>query len=595
MSTGWCHGRRVSHSLIGIVLAWGAGCGGEMEQGGFGVPEFPEAEEIQRIKDQPLPAEDRVFADVGLDLEQWELEGPLPSRTSTVAYRGNDIASRVLAQQVQAYGTDARTTEGMACVAHQVGKLMLAHGQTPSSTLEGFILARCGAAVGGVDLLTWRTSQGRLDDAAAEPMIEDAFAHPRRELGGHPDSVLGAWYGGTEHESLLVLAHGRATLGLAPVPMDARGLQYVTVQGTKPRGVELVTGVATSGESGFGTCRVVEGEDDRSRAFTLHCPVLASDSATLIDLVENRRRRALGSRAATLFVSPDGTLPGTYREPRFASVAAVDAASASQIGETINDLRLVHGLGPVALEVAQSQEVSALLPHFMAAIHDDSQADVADTIMLHLIGGRYVESAIRDAQCLHFTTTTEAGKGVDRAIVRETLFPMVRSTLLDPKAQSIAIGVRANEAGDVAAVMLSTYDQVDAREYPLLDERLFAQLDRARAERGLPPATRLPDAESNAVLDHTMGRLELGTDLEGVLDSMLERISRVYPELQVGYTLEGIDPDDARVAAWPEALLDAETAGVLLRVGQYAVRGSRWVVELVVITYVVPPSSPVGY
>lgn len=578
-----------------VALAWAAGCGGELEQGGFGVPEFPDAKEIEDIKQQPVPSEDRVFADVGVDLEQWELEGPLPSRTSATAYRGNDVASRVLARRIQSYGNDARTTEGMACVAHQVGKLMLAHGQAPSSTLEGFILARCGAAVGGVELLTWKTSQGRLDDAAAEPMIEDALARPRREVGGHPNSVLGAWYGGSEHESLLVLAHGRAALDLEPVPMDARSLQHVTIRGTKPRGVERVTGVASRGESGFADCRTIAGEGDLEREFTLHCPVLGSDSAMLIDIVEHRRRRAFGTQVATLFVSPDGTLPGTYREPISTSVTAADAASTEAIVETINDLRLQHGLGPVALEVAQSQDVAELLPHFMAAAHDDARGELADTIMMHVVAGRYVESKVRDAQCLHFTTSTVPGKGVDRAIVRETLSPMVRSTLLDPKAQRIAIGVRANEANDLAAVMLATYDQPDAPVYPLLDEVLYDQLDRARAERGLPPATRLSDEESNAVLDHTMGRLELGADLEGVLEQMLLRISAVYPELQIGYSLEGIEPDDARVVQWPEALLAAETAGVLLRVGQYAVVGSQWVVELVVIAYVVPPTADVGH
>jgi len=595
MSRGWRNDRAgycgsfvqgVAHFVRAATLALAAGCGAELEDGGgIAVPQFPEPYEVERIKAQPLPPEAEMFRTAGVDVPQWQLAGPMPTRTSTDAYPGDDVASRVLAAHIEQYGREARMTLGMACVAREVGRVVLAYGQAPSTRLYDFILARCGAGVGTVALSTWQTTGSPLDPAAAEARIDQALARPPAGVIASPGLVLGGWYGESDGQRLLVLVHGWERLGLAPVPMDARGRQFVTVQGTKPSGVESVTALITHGESGFADCRSVGGE---GRKFTLRCPVLASDSAAWIDVIENGRRRALRTKTLTLFVSPDGTMPEVYVEPVITTTAIGDSTTAQRIGDAINDLRNQHGLPLVSLEVRQSEEVAELLPHFMAAIHDESRAELADTIILAIIAGTHVETLIQNAQCLHFTTTLAANEGLDRAVARASMFPLARSILLDPEARGVAIGVRANQAGSLAAVMLSTYDPPRQEAYPSLEASLHEQLDLARIERGLPLALRMEDPRSHALLDSAIGRLELGGSPGVLMDRTVDGLAAIYNAQAVGYVVVGIESGRAPSVTWPDALLSVDQIGVLIRVGHYVLPGTRWAVGLGLVSYVVP-------
>lgn len=578
--------RAFVHGVARFAAAMMMGCGGDLESGGgIAVPQFPEPYEVERIKAQPLPPEEEVFRAAGVDVPQWELAGPMPSRTSTDAHTGEDVASRLLATHIEQYGRGARTTLGMACVAREVGRVVLAHGQVPSTRLHDFILARCGAGVSSISFSTWQTAGSPPDPAVVETEIAAALAHPPADLVTRPGLVLGAWYGESDGQRLLVLAHGRNRLELMPVPMDARGRQFVTVQGTKPPGVESVTALITQGENGFAECPMAENKE---HTFTLRCPVLASDSTAWIDVIEHRRRRKLGSRTLTLFVSPDGTKPRSYHEPEIATMATGDPTSAQRIGDAINDLRSQNGLPSVSLEVRQSEEVADLLPHFMAATYDESRAELADTIMLAIIAGNHVETLIENAQYLHFTTSIAANEGIDRAVARSSMFPMARSVLLDPDARSVAVGVRVNQARNTAAVILSTYDPPREDSYPSFEASLHEQLDVARVERGLPLALRMEDPRSHAVLDGTLGRLELGGSPGVLMDRAMDELAAIYNPQGVGYKVVGIKSGRVPSVDWPEALLSVDRIGVLIRVGHYVVPGTRWVVGLGLVSYVIP-------
>lgn len=539
---------------------------------------LPSSEEVDEILAQPVPSESDVFRDAGKTIEHWTLTDP-PSTMKVEGYAGDNWGATILAENV-----GSRASIGMTCVARQLAEFMDLHGELPSQQLQEFVLARCGSMVGhgalGVHTVVVDPGKRKLDDATVRRSLESAIrgmlTSPRTDAW-----VGGAWYTGDEKGGLLLVAQGHRALGLAPPPMSLAGQGHVRLSGKLSSGVESIMGVITAGEGGFELCaRVADplGNPDR---FTLNCPVRSTDPFALIEIVEFKRRRQLGSKVLTLFVSPDGSLPTTYESHEFLGTMESGVPDGPKLVLAINELRAQAQLAPLVLDEAQSTEVSQLMPHYLAASRDPARGELADTIALAIVSGRKVEKVVKHADFWHFTAGMEGSESIARLLAQQSMSPMARSALLDPRAQTLAVGIQKSETTDAVAFVLATYQHPDLEAYTELEAKLYHALDEARGRRSRSRARRYTDQRTSAIMDQSVGRLELGYSPSYQGDLAQAKLGVIHRR-SFGFAFLDLSED---AVEWPSQLLDLEDVKVALRIGYYRPNGSNRVHELAFVVY----------
>jgi hypothetical protein len=564
---------------------------------------MPKSEEVDELLAQPSPSEDDVFGSVGKAVDHWTL-ADAPTAAGVDAYAGDNWGAAALTERVGGYGSDARATAGMTCVARQLAEFMGLYGVMPSFGLQEFVLARCGSLVGRGDFRVRRFTIDLGKRKASEPavrrMIQDALdRRPEPPAGAPADAptvdapapmMYGAWYDGDALGGLLVVAHGTNRLGVEPFPMSAGGRDHVRVAGRKPSGVEAISGYVTAGDGDYLRCSPAPDAPRGTDQFALVCPVRSTDAWALVDLVTLERRRVLASKAMTLFVSPDGSLTSKYATRPFREGERSDATSLRRVVDAINELRTGVGLPELILAASQSEEMAGLLPHYLAASADPARGEQADAVALAFLAGRKVDHVVVDASFLHFTVDAGDAASTGRMLAQQAMSPMARSTLLDAEAQSLAIGIQKNTTSGAIAFVLATYEHPDIEGQVVREAQLYDALNEARGGRSLSRVRQLEDAASRAILDQGMAGLEhgAGPDAQGpIVQQQLDELHR----RSFGYSLQGLSDGGVDDVEWPLQLLELDEVQVAIRVGYYRPEGTNWAHELVLVVYTEPSKS----
>ena len=189
--------RRVVAGLMVIVGLWGCGTGGSASQ-------FPSREQIQKLAERPaaaLPSKGELA-----DVEEWELEGPLPSQvedeTVALSEPWRDVAAELAGKRPGLI----LASNSAACMARQIGLFFAAKRARMTESLERFIAARCG--ITGTPQIAhgfrYQEVHGAVDERrmAAEwrPLLKNEMVSSARYSRPTPVSSL-AMYKGTERRS----------------------------------------------------------------------------------------------------------------------------------------------------------------------------------------------------------------------------------------------------------------------------------------------------------------------------------------------------------------------------------------------------------
>lgn len=132
--------------LLLLALAACATRGGEERR-----TDFHSAEEPSALRERvPPPAS--LFGGEMVDVDRWELEGPLPDRIEVRLREPSLPFEAILGQAAAARPGLVVLTESMHCTAREVERFRLSKGALPGESLRRFMASRCGSPVVGVEL-----------------------------------------------------------------------------------------------------------------------------------------------------------------------------------------------------------------------------------------------------------------------------------------------------------------------------------------------------------------------------------------------------------------------------------------------------------
>ena len=556
---------------------------------------FPESEVVDEIIERPLPEDDDIFVNVGAEAEIWEIEEPAPSTAGALPYEGDNWGGAALAGHARRSGDPNRVTAAMTCLAREQGRFWRTFQEPPAPHLHDYLIARCGTTVNraATNFLHGEISppRGRHSEQDVRIMLSTLLAREYRKLRGEsgPGSVFGAWYDGDKDGGNLYIVYGTRKFRLEPFSMDVSGRDHVLLTGVQPGDTTTIEAISSTGAT-VAHCTKVRPVIQKPGYFTLRCPVHATDSEAYIDILEMKRNRMLGNRVLTLFVSPDGTMPRVYAEPQSPiskTIAPADPAvpaDPDHLLDIINDLRGSNRLPPLKLDPGQSTEMSQLLPHYIAAAHNPAQAELADTIALAFLAGRKAESLIRDADFLHFTSVMDGDRDIAKMLARQCRSPMVRSTLMDPEADSLAIGMHQNKAGNAAVFVVSTYDHPDSTHYTEWEAALFDNLNETRGRHSRSRARRLTNTWTVTAMDQAMAKMGHGVGPNYSARQALEVLIRNHRQ-GFGYTYFPLGEGQLDDVVWPQEMLELDQLRVSIRAGYYHPPGGTWAYELALVVY----------
>ena len=123
---------RLAPLAAGIALAATA-CGTPPKPGNF-----PTHAEPDQTTTRPIPT--RRVEKAPLDVEQWELTGPLPEAYDAAPATGDSAWSKLLADGITAMGKPGLvvTTAAMTCPARELAAFLAVKDAAPAEPLRGF-------------------------------------------------------------------------------------------------------------------------------------------------------------------------------------------------------------------------------------------------------------------------------------------------------------------------------------------------------------------------------------------------------------------------------------------------------------------------
>ena len=123
---------------------------------------FTSADELKKVMSQPKPA--KVFTDTSVNVDSWELVGPLPDTYADAPHETQSAFAKTLIDSAAAKGF--RASEPLACVARQTAKFLAVKGGKPTRHLSDYFEARCGVAAPSVSTRRCRSSSSSVSSGA---------------------------------------------------------------------------------------------------------------------------------------------------------------------------------------------------------------------------------------------------------------------------------------------------------------------------------------------------------------------------------------------------------------------------------------------
>jgi hypothetical protein len=539
---------------------------------------FPTRGEIDRIATAPPPA--RVFDDKSLDVETWELRGPLPDALEIGVAAEASPWGKALAAAAGARPGLVVASSAMTCAAREVAAFVAEKKATPAEPLRRYMAARCG--VPSTNLAVAYQS-GDAPEAMSEAEIHGKWAPEVEQL---VQRALGA---GSKFVGIAFVRQGsRAVVAVASAAREAHleRTPFVPTEGKVVlKGELLVPGAKLEARINRGRFGVVECVQDINAApprFSIECPVAPEDASAWVQVVAFPPGRVLGDTVVEALVFPGGKPDRTYNHPK-PSGAAGHGSAVGTLLERLNDVRKEAGLGPVRISPTQSHKAELLAPHYFAALSGGHDPLLADKIALGLQAGWDVEGLVLTG---HFTTCVgDAGKP-DELLEGAFSRPFGRAALLDPDVQSVAVGTVTHEGKTIGA-LFGTYALLDPTRMPAESAAMLARVTKLRRVKKLAPPAAVPDL--TAVMAKAVERVEKGQSPEGAMEWLLERSAEQVRGMSVQVAMRtAVAVDRVEI---PSELLSASTLSLAVGVGHHRAEGDPWAQLVVFFVTVREPAS----
>lgn len=531
---------------------------------------FPSQKRLAQLGETPVES---PLAAVGAQaaVTSWSIEPSSPNADWRAGYTGEDPDAVVFAEWAEEDDANVPVSAAMTCLARQDARFAAEHpGTEPPADLRAFMQARCG-----VPFETVRTRRLSFEPGAFQGLAGRGESSERlkgeilSQIGGtSPQAVcgLGVWKG--RDKAVVSVLVGEPALELSPVPFRSGGDGRVEISGVYDQPTEWMIAQVTRGPLGGEACTRTPGS--APGAFGFRCPTNPSDATAVIEVVAASKGSVQGAVLARVLVSPDGSAPTLYQTPTLVLPASAGDFSSSAVLAGVNALRSRAGLADVLGAPRQDTVTASLFPHLLG----NSDPAVRNEAGLGVIAGWHIEQTVRRGtfNTLFHHSDTSLGHVLAGAL----FFPGFRATVLSPHSDVVSLAVLNDRETSVRALLSVSYDVFEPGGFAAEELAVFADLDAARANVGLPPVQRVEDERDRAELLESAERVRRGerTPAEE-LGSMLKHLRN-----RIGRNVAGIVHTPARIDGWSpdfnERFFEHEDLAVAVVVSYFTPPGAAW-------------------
>ena len=545
---------------------------------------FTKPEELARIQQGEIEAE-QLIADGGVRVSEWSLTGPLPSKVGLYPLQrpANELEGALLEAMASSKSSQVRATQGMACVARELGSFMIQHDERlPDDGLRTFMRHRCGVLAHSVSPTWWTLDLEPGQEFDADSFAEEFYKNMKESVA---KSLDGSWYGEIgvafvrhEQKVMVLLARGRRAVTVNSFSM-VPGEERLEVMGELHRSVSSLGGAITEGDFDASYCVL----DSRVKLpqFRMTCPLNRADEQVIFELYARREGSILSTTIFDQRVWPAGVLKADY-VPSTIRMTLKSGGEPTGTREEmylayVNRVRAVAGIDALSLASGQSQSVSALLPNFLAASKEEDDVSM-NKITMGLMAGWDVDGDILDADF----RVAGVSDGAMVSLV-EDMFdsPGGRMTLLDGDGSAFAVGEYQEEGSRLGAMML-VYEFLPDETYIRRLARAWRTMNAARKLSKRKPFKRSKKVLSKA--EKISARIESGAiSYEEGVEQLQGVVLTAYPTSGVStYTYLTHDLDDFSLHG---ELLEAKSGEAVVMVTPLKIEGYPWTIYAVVVCF----------
>jgi hypothetical protein len=544
---------------------------------------FPTREALEELSDSPEPVE--IFRLDIHPVDEWTLEGPFPEQVGALPSTDTGPWGALLHEAARRRAGLVLPSEGMNCVARELGRFYLAHRGQPPQALKRFIAARCHTSVTRVGT-AWVSQdvpvhydEGQVFTRWKQSVQETLERH----LGGGPRTA-GIWYGKRDDHVVVMVAYGIRTVQVEPFdPFAVDG--RVELRGEVLENVAEVTVRVNRGRFGVAECEQVE--DSILPRFHFVCEVDPGDVSAYLSVDSQRPGRLLGTPGILALIWPGSSTTQTYRRPGYAEswpVIQVDEMPDGLVA-LLNQIRGRAGLDPVELDVAQSELAEELAPHFFSAAFGQNPEAQMDLVVLGMMAGWRVEGMVEAGR---FTAAwTMRSNDLGDLISESLAFPAGREVLLDARADRLAVGpmLEIKPGRESMAAVFGTYALFTAQAHDSMARRVYGQLESERRARGRSAPERLVDV--TPLCHEAAMRVQAGLDPSDVMSVLIRESSNVLRRPVSGWIAEVADIEELE---FPTEYLEDPSLAVAVAVGHRKREGEPWGRYVVLLVVAAPES-----
>lgn len=575
---------RRSPSAIWLWLSMAAlatGCGATSARPSRPIVEFPTAEKLEELMQQPqefnLGAQDVATGD------GWRLIGPLPRRIVLPPRPAESPPELELQRLASDSGAVLAFDEALHCLAREMAQFTLERGARPEAGLQSYALGMCGSSLPGVaSILIGVTLEGEVSDEE----------HLLRWIRGNPESIqellserptrMGIALAREGADAVIAFMVGKEIATLQAMRAYRGSATEVIVQGKVLEDAAYVSAYATRGPFGTNTCQM--DLTVRLPNFRAVCPVEPDDALTTIELLATPPRRVLGNIVARVLLRSDAAVEPLFQYQKFVQVTEVKTGEefASEVITAINLMRRKAGYRPIQLAEVQTDIATRLAPHYFASMHGQNKVEVAETIAQGLLAGRQVPGMIRRGRFTSYLIVPTAD--INQWLTSMLASPLGRQVVLEPDGEFLALGPVVSEEGNYLAAIALGYSLYHTSQHQADVEAVFQRIVNARKQLKLPPPLivgQLADDMTKQLEYIYKGKRSPSR----ALDHVLERGTIELRRSMRGYLLETIDLDEIKL---PDAMLRAPQLYLQMGITHHRPEGASWAQYVVLMAYVAP-------
>lgn len=503
---------------------------------------FPDKRELEDIESSEEPTS--FFRERREQVETWELEGPLPDRLGVLEHEAESPFEKILAEQVERAGGDVVASEGMHCLAREVGHFYLENGAFPSGNLRDFMRTRCGAVPAEFANVWWNWDQPPTvaDERVARQWKNqgNGVARIKKAMDGEHRSV-GIWYGKNEDRAVLLTTFGERAVDLEPTALDVDGGEPIVLEGETHRDFEMLETIRTKSAFGFGRC-----EMDRTvelPKFRLRCEPDGETGPTRIELLGYLRKRGIGhglfgntiwrGEEAAKVYRPSKASRAVTRAYRRLSSEGDDASSGQkaegdseaegadgEAGEPksdeleevrkfvdlVNMVREEAGLQKATFARKQSTSAHRLADEYFRAAYESRDAKRADRIALGLMAGWQIDAEITSGGLASRAVQSER---IEVLLQRLVSTASGRQVLFEPDYSQMAAGLTKPSDREAVGAIVTGYRPLPDVSHDERAAEAFETLNRRREQEGAEPIEH--DTSLDGKLRQIAQKVETGT------------------------------------------------------------------------------------